>query len=199
MVTHGAGYGTDYYAYALLLGDNISNDLSFQNWGFQDLGSGLYDSAGVWHYRLGYWSPDIDSAYLGVHFKGDDDCMHYGWIRCTMADSINRFIIHDYAYESKCETAILAGDTIGDTATVAIEDINSLNAIVYSFNKSIFINLDQSKNNVEIHIYDLSGKIVYSGKIINQFAQIELNRTKGVYIVELIDGENKLIKKIFIN
>src|SRR5437868_7444536 len=39
MFTHGAGYGTDYYPYALPFGNIINNDLPFQNWGFQDLGS----------------------------------------------------------------------------------------------------------------------------------------------------------------
>lgn len=34
MVTHGAGYGTTYFPYALNFGETINEDLSFQYWGF---------------------------------------------------------------------------------------------------------------------------------------------------------------------
>lgn len=199
MVTHGAGYGTTYFPYALYENDEIEEDLSFQNWGYQVLGSGFYLTDGSWNYHLGKWSPDIDSAFLGVHFKGNDDCMHYGWIRCTMADSINRFIIHDYAFESKCETGILAGDTIGDTVTIAIEEINSLNATVYAFNNSVHINLNKAIRDAKINIYNLNGKMIYSNKINNQFTQIKLDEPKGVYVVKLIAGENQFVKKIYLN
>lgn len=199
MVTHGAGYGTTYFPYALAFSDEVGNDLSFQNWGFQVLGSGFYDSNGIWHYDLGKWSPDIDSAYLGIHFLGADDCMHYGWMRCSMVDSVDRFIIHDCAYESKCNTTILAGDTIGDTVTVNMDEVIVFNPLVYSFGKTLYVKTDEPWTSADILVYDLSGKLIHDDKIINQFTQIELNQKKGIYLVELIAGENKFTKKIYIN
>lgn len=197
MVTHGAGGSTTYFPYALNFDDTINSDLSFQNWGFQIMAWGFSESDGDWNYFLGKWSPNIDNGYLGVKFLGGDGCIHYGWIRCSTVDSAKTLVIHDFAYETKCETSIKAGDIIGDTSVV-IEEINTLNATVYSFGSNIFVNLNEQLNDTEILIFDLSGKEVYSGKLINQYSQIELLEPKGAYIVALISGEKKHSQKIFI-
>ncbi|MFI5172847.1 MAG: T9SS type A sorting domain-containing protein [Chitinophagales bacterium] len=198
IATHGAGGGTTYFPYAMGSGDMINSGLSFQYWGFQLMAWGFSESDGDWNYEPAFWSPNIDSGYLGVRFWDDNECRHYGWIRCTTADSSKKLIIHDYAYESKCETSIKAGDIIGDTS-IGINEFNSLNASIYSFNNSVYINLNESFDSPIIRIYDLSGKIVYSNEIKNQFDQIELIEARGVYVVELTDGKNKLTKKISLN
>jgi hypothetical protein len=44
--------------------------------------------------------------------------------------------VHDYAYELKCNTPIIAGDTIGDTTTIGIGELNNLEATIYTFNQN---------------------------------------------------------------
>ncbi|MFI5172543.1 MAG: T9SS type A sorting domain-containing protein [Chitinophagales bacterium] len=195
-------YGARYYPYALENGVPVNNSLIFQDAFIQRMafrtfnlsvsGSNLFD-------RGGNWYPEITDHYLGVKFIDTTECIHYGWIRCDVLDSGRTLIIKDYAYEIKCDLGVLAGDTVGDTTTVAIEEINSLIAKVYCFDNVIYINLDELINNVEIHIYDMGGKMIYMGEITNQSAQIELSEAKGIYFVELVDGENKFTKKVFIN
>lgn len=202
MFTHGAGYGTSYHPYAIIDGNMINEDLSFQNWGFQTLAKGFYgitfiSSDTAWVFDGGFWVPDKSEQYLGVYFLGYDECMHFGWIRCTTADSTNRFIIHDYAYETKCELGILAGDKVGDT-TVEINESNSLQASVYAFDNTVYINLNELMQGVEVRIYDLYGKIVYSEIINNQSHQVKLKEANAAYIVELIVAGNKYTKKVVI-
>lgn len=81
--------------------------------------------------------------------------MHYGWIRCTTANLTRKLIIHDYAFENKCDIGIIAGDTIGDTSGLAISNANLLDADIYSFGKTI--NIITNERNVFLNIYDLKG------------------------------------------
>ena len=197
------GSWTRYYPYALGAGEVIKEigigGLSFQNWGFQRMAFKSYKNGGIFWNDGGNWFPEEVDQYLGVKFIDNDDEFHFGWIRCSVIDSGEVLTIKDYAYEIKPETGILAGDTIGDTTTIAIEEINLLQADVYSFNNSIFINLNELMKGVEIHIYDPNGEMIYSDEIRDQSTQIELNKAKGVYFVELISGEKKFRKKVYLN
>lgn len=197
-VTHGEAYFPTYKPYALSFGKMIDENRSFQYAPSQIMAYGFYTGS-TWIGYFGGWAPDVNDKYMGVRFIDESNCLHYGWIRCTTTDTVKTLIIKDFAYEDECNVGIKAGDTIGDTTNIAIEEINSLNATVYNFENSIFINLNEIINNVDVYFYDMSGKLIYSDKIINQFTQIKLNESKGVYIVKLIAGENQLVKKIYIN
>jgi len=193
-----AGGGITYHPYALPAGTPINNDLSFQNWGFQIMAGGFYQSSFFIYYE-GKWVPDIDNNFLGVIFKGDDDCFHYGWIRCTTAGSTKQLIIHDYAYESKCETGIMAGDKIGDTAVVAIESLNTLDADIYSFNKTIYIKTSNYENTL-ITVTNLRGQIILSQQLSNEFSVIDMSIfPSDLYIVKLKNEGKECIKKVVIN
>lgn len=188
-----------YFPYALLSGTPINEDLSWQNWGFQIMGSGFYKSNGDWAYRQGDWAHKMDSAYLGVRFVDDKECLHYGWIRCTTADSSKRLIIHDYAYESKCETPIIAGDTIGDTAQVGIEELNGLTANVYSFNKTIYI-IANEISFINIEILNLQGNTLITQQLNEQYTEINMNNyPRGIYFVKSAVGDRNFVRKLYIN
>lgn len=197
MVTHGAGYGTTYFPYALNFGETINEDLSFQYWGFQIMGSGFYESDGDWNDELGKWNPDIDSVFLGVRFYTNDECLHYGWIRCTTADSTKRLIIHDYAFENKCDIAIIAGDTIGDTSGIAISNSNLLPADIYSYSNTI--NIITNERNVFLNIYDLKGKQLISRKITNNLTILDMDDySTGIYLVKLSNDMGQFVKRVII-
>jgi len=190
---------TVYWPYALLEGANINEDLSFQYWGFQRMAYRYIQTDGDYFPKGGFWYPEVFDRYLGVYFKDTADCYHYGWIRCDVTDEGRTLVIKDYAYETKCDTGIKAGDVIGDTTTVDITELNTLNANVYSFDNSIYIILSELIEDAEIHVYDLTGKNIYSSVLTTQSAQIELNEAKGVYFVEIVAEEKKFAKKIFVN
>jgi hypothetical protein len=197
---YSAGGGVTYFPYALESSSVINNDLSFQYWGFQIMAIAIANSntPSDWVSHGGHWTFIEGFHFMGVRFYSDDECRHYGWIRCTVMDTANILVIHDYAFETKCETSILAGDLIGDT-TVAVEEVLDLDAIIYCFNSTLYINMPLQINNANVEVYDLSGVMIYSDKITNQFTQLKLNDAKGLYVVELFAGENKLTKKIYIN
>ncbi len=193
------GATTNYYPYAVPLNEMIDENLDFQYDGYQFMAfrfRGEYSS--YWPFG-GRWYPDVADHYLGFYFKDTANCFHYGWMRCDVKDFGKELVIKDFGYETKCDVGILAGDTIGDTTTVSINELNTLNATVYSFNNTVNINLNELISDLEVHVYNVAGKIVYSDKITNLQTKIELIETTGAYIVELISVEKKYSKKIFIN
>lgn len=198
--TNGAGGASNYLPYDLLYAEIIDNDLGFHFDGWQALvlahiRIGIDDD---WGSFFGNWFFDPQNKYVGVTFIGEDECLHYGWIRCSMEDTANKLIIHDFAYESKCNTGIAAGDTIGDT-TVDIVNTNNLDAVVYSFGNSVFVSLSTALNNAEIHVYNLEGGEIYQNILQNKFAEIKLDTPKGIYLVEIIADEGNLTKKVYLN
>ena len=186
--------------YALSTETIIGDNLNFENWGLQllalnvstDLGI-ILDWAGSWWKP---WLPEIEDHYLGVHFVDNDENYHYGWIRCSVLDSVEKLVIKDFAYETLPNYPIKAGDT---THFVAINNLeNSLDATVYSFNKCIYIQIEIFQN-AELIIYDLNGK-----QIINEFLQNKsesismINYPAGVYLVTLLNDGKRFDKKVFI-
>ncbi len=200
---YGGGFSL-YYPYALPNAEVINDLREWQTAGQQILGIRTfvnYDDPNTWQcagcYWYGYFIPETVDHFLGIRFVDDLSQNHYGWIRCDVLDEGRTLVIKDYAYESEADYPIVAGDT---THFVAISEIdNSLNANVYSFNKSIFINLNEFMNGIEMHIYDLNGKIIYSDKLLNSSTQIELKEERGVYFVELVSGKKKFRKKVYLN
>ncbi|MFI5172353.1 MAG: T9SS type A sorting domain-containing protein [Chitinophagales bacterium] len=190
------------FPYALSAGELVGGDSIWQTCFSQFLAFKRLHSAGLTHVgTYENWYNELISEtldhYLGVRFIDEFGNNHNGWIRCDIIDEGRTLIIKDYAYETQDDFPIIAGDTSG---FVGLENLQStINATVYSFNNTIYINFNDFLKGVEIRIYDLNGKIVYADKIKDQFEKIELNEAKGVYLVELVAGENKFTRKIFIN
>lgn len=194
------GDPTTYFVDKFNYGDLINNALDFQSADFQimeivDIRIGIDDE---WRFAAGQWAHDPQNKYVGVRFMGDDACLHYGWIRCSIQDTANILIIHDYAYESKCSTGIFAGDTIGDT-TVGLADINNLDAVVYSFGTEVYVTLNAKIPHAQMRVYNLEGKVIYAAQLQNQFTQIMLDASKGIYLVEIIAGEGRYTKKVYLD
>ncbi|MFI5171440.1 MAG: T9SS type A sorting domain-containing protein [Chitinophagales bacterium] len=195
--TH-SGDGTDYMPYAFVNGVLIDPGFqNFNNAGYQIMGLGFYTQDTIWIGYLGKWAPDVEDHFLGVKFVDEALCYHYGWIRCSTADTTKRLIIKDYAFETHCGTPIRAGDTISYVDIQQIE--NTINAIVYSYDNSIYIQLIETLNEPVVTVFDLLGNKVYSSKLVNSFSTIELKLTQGYYLVEINSNEKKFVKKIYMN
>lgn len=115
-----------------------------------------------------------------------------------MIDTVNVLVIHDYAYELKCEISIEAGDIIGDT-TVGIESLNTLDATIYCYNSTIHIHLFEDLNNAQVYVYDLTGRVIYRNNLIQQNTEFDLKVNKGNYIIEIISNNKKFSQCVFVN
>lgn len=195
--TNGAGGGTTYFPYALNAGEVINNALSFQYGHYQLMAIGFYEvdeTPWDWHSWIGYWTPSKDSLYLGVRFLGADECKHYGWIRCSTVDSAKTLIVHDFAYETKCNTGIVAGDTIGDTASVQTADIRNIQTEIYSFNGQIFVNCPES---VQLSVYDNTGRLLLEKYLAGGYNVIDMTETqKGIYLVQILTQSKEFTTKL---
>lgn len=195
-----SGYGgyTYYRPYALESNISIKSTIPFYNANYQTLAMTIYkpewppSTAHRGDWNSYFWGPQVEK-FIGFRFTDEDFVNRYGWIRCSVVDSNRTLIIHDYAYESKPDTPILTGDTIGDTTTVSVNNAESLNAVVYSFNKNIYIQLKEY-NDAEYFIYDISGRMVYNEKIKNAttICNIEL---PGLYLINIKTAEGKQFSK----
>ena len=195
-------YGTTFsyfdrsWPYALELNSLINSSLQFQG-GYRQWMAYSTTWWGAFSYTGGNWYPEVLDHYLGLRFKDGDNETHYGWIRCDVKDEGRTLVIKDYAYETEPDYPIRTGDTV---SYVGIEEINTLNANIYSFNQTIYINLsEQINNDIEIHIYDLSGKEIYNATTLRQNNEILINESIGIYLVEIISGEEKYSKKLYLN
>jgi len=197
-----SGYGgyTVFYPYALSLGQAIEpKAFDFNNAGYQLMAYRTFYSttwfSGTW--EGGYWYPEVLDHYLAVRFIDSLDCYHYGWIRCDVKDEGRTLVIKDYAYETKCDVGILAGDTVGDTATVVENEVSGIEAQVYSYNSDIYILLQVIKGTYDVRILNMQGQIVYQSQLKDIYTKLSLpNLALGNYLVEVKSETRKVIKKV---
>jgi hypothetical protein len=187
-----------FHAYAFPENATIDEPVNFYAEGFQTMAM-RYRGLNSSYFGFGAWYPEVLDHYLGVYFKDSLDCYHYGWIRCDVKDGGRTLIVKDYAYETKCDVGILAGDKLGDTTTVDIAQINTLDAIIYSFGNNIYVSLNLPEKKTEIHIFDLAGRLIYSEILSNKFSTIHLHQPVGAYIAELISEGKKYSKRVDIH
>lgn len=200
-----ANYGTTFSSlirtlpFALSPGVIINELLTFQP-DYQQLLAFKteFDFAGEIYYYGGNWFPEMFDRYLGVKFDDTESKTHYGWIRCDVLDEGRTLIIKDYAYEEDPDYPIISGDTAHFVSVNEFQ--NNIDATVYSVNKSIFISLNKPIKDVAVRIFDVAGKEVYIGKLLNKYSQVDLSGSTGIYIVKLFTEENILLtQKVIIH
>ncbi len=187
-----------YYAFALSNESFINEGLNFFNGEKQILAIETYVHSGTLLLNQeGYWFPEQLDHYLGFRLINGSEENFYGWIRCDVKDEGRTLIIKDYAYESQPEHGIVAGDTI--SYVNIIESLNNFVPVVYSFNNSVFIQMKELTNKTNVNIYNLQGQLIYTEEIFNAINEIELKNYNGLYVIEILAGKNRYVKKIFLN
>ncbi len=210
------GGGTRYYPYALHLDAPINDFLQFNNWINQEMvfrTSSSFTFLGNPYYITnlgGNWYPEFIDHFVGVKFLDMDNKNHFGWIRCDVLEEGRILVIKDYAYESKPNVSIKAGDMLGDTTSRAVKeepifnvtvDQNILEGLtIYTFNSDLFVNLEEVNHVYELKIYSITGQIMHTQTIAELNTIIPLNSyNKGYYLIEVTNEEGRFTKKVFVN
>lgn len=193
------GLSTYYYPFALAYNSPINESLEFQNAGYQRIASRTYFWSiflETWDQREGgNWYPEITDHYLGVRFLDTAGCNHYGWIRCDVSEEGRVLVVKDYAYETKCDTPILAGDTIGDTTVIVdIETPIIDHFLIWSSGFTIHILTDKMDHPAYCAVVNSTGQLVHKGIIDQLHSEINLNHpSTGIYFVKLVDRNGIVI------
>lgn len=157
---------------------------------YEPLGDWVYSNwSNPWNYNLLHG----EDRYAGIQFYDENDCLHYGWIRCAVVDSSEQLVIKDFAYETFCDWGIETGVTSGGHITISENNLSGAN--IYCNSTNIIIDLAQLNENTSLHIYDISGKLIYTGNIETLHTQIPLNQN-GNYVVVINQQGKKLVKKV---
>lgn len=196
-------YGVEYwfyYPFALETNDLINEKLEFQDWFFQSLAFKSYDGYYADHIFAsgGYWFPNVSEQFLGVRFQDNDEQIHYGWIRCSVIDSAEGLIIHDYAYETEINHPIAAG-SLESYVDIQNMTANNFNFNIYSFNKTIYIISDKITPDCTFVVYDINGKILNSGFINAKQIELEIKAYTGGCIVQIkLPNEPDFAKQVIL-
>ena len=185
-----------YFPYALEDGIVVNNLMNFQIAGYQRMA--FATSNGIYHLlEGGNWYPEISDHYLGVRFLDTLGCNHYGWIRCDVLDEGRVLVVKDYAYETKCDTGILAGDTIGDTTVIVNIENNLLEkAKIWSESNNVHIQLLAESLPIECEIFNLAGQFIYRKSITKTSTFINFSKeSKSIYIVSLTNIYGQKVKR----
>ncbi|MFZ1635912.1 MAG: hypothetical protein WBP43_08545 [Chitinophagales bacterium] len=199
---YGGGFSR-YYPFALATSNLINDKLEFQSWGYQRMAFKSYRNDNL--YTIfdhifdsgGYWFPNAAEQFLGVRFQDSDEKIHYGWIRCSVIDSAEGIIIHDYAYETQIEHPILAGSM--ESYVDVQNSVNNDSYQVYAFNKTIYIVTDEVNPTTTYTIYSIDGKMLKSGLLLEKLMQVELIEYNGACLIEIkINNEATFTKHVVV-
>jgi hypothetical protein len=188
---------TQQFPYNISAGILINSDYEFQNDGYQLMAAREFNEDGNLIDDAGYWWPVFEDRYIGVHFIDAEEDYHYGWIRCSVLDSIETLIIKDYAFESVPEKAIYAGDTIGTYTNLYATAIKESD--FWCYQNQLIIHINSMSETPELYITSLSGALVYHQHLNDPQQTISLQQIpKGIYLATIKTTSGQITKKITI-
>ena len=174
------------YPFALDNGTLVDGNQSWQSGGGQILrykpsaagSSCLYSSN---------WCGDQVDKFLGLRFMVNGNT-HYGWARLdvTVTNSMDNWVVKDFAYEATPDTGIIAGDGI-----LSVVDAEMQNIEIFSSNKQI--NLNKIPQESSYRIFNLSGQLILDGNINERSHSIDASsQASGVYIIEVSNTNSNI-------
>ena len=199
--TTGYGEFTRYYPFAVNQGSLISELNSWQTTETQIMALRVYSSDGAvvgsggYCYWFNFAIPETIDHFLGIRFKDEESLLHYGWIRCDVLDNGRTLIIKDYAYEMEPDYLIAAGDT---AHFVSILDNDKDQPFITSFGNIISISIKSVQNDVNVYIYETSGKLIYQASLTEKISNFTLLVPHGVYLINLQLNNKSYNKKVLI-
>lgn len=136
-------------------------------------GGNIYDAGGNWF-------PAFNHKYLGVRYADNMECIHYGWIRCTVKDSANILIVEDYAFEAECDKPIIAGSTESYINISIVEPKENLLNIYPNPVHDVLHVVNNIEGIIDFEIFNLQGNSVNIDLINKQSIIVDKLRA-GIY------------------
>lgn len=184
-------YGMYPFPYSMNNGDSISSTNT--NWHNANVNAGLqYLGVVAGSYTYCNWL-GVSDKYLGVRFKIGANT-HYGWVRLSVNSTADTIWVKDYAYELLPNVGITAGQMVG----IPSHNANSPVRIFASGNTVVLQNTQVEKGGT-VRISNMLGQNVYETAITDEHMRIGLgNDAPGIYFVEVLQGDEKIVKKVYI-
>ncbi len=165
-------------------------------------GGTMIDASGTWEdqgdaYIDPFWGttpfPNGTDVYIGAEFPIGSNT-HYGWIKVNW-DGTN-FVVKSWAYEDTPGQGIEAGDegTSGG-GSVGVEESTSITFTSYP-NPVIDIIHLETQSKTLLSLLTLDGKELFSYPIEGKCSLDLSELPKGVYLVQLGEGENTTTQKV---
>src|SRR5258706_872613 len=120
-----------------------------------------------------------------MKFKIGND-FHYGWARLVVDTNAKWMVLKDYAYNSKPNTAILAGEGILSGVSQS-QDNSSIEIFPNPASSKLLLSgFNGNFSGAEILVLDLSGRKIFSEKISSSQNEIDVSSLpNGIYLLEL--------------
>lgn len=186
----GSANGAYIYPLAFNTADTVKPALTWYMGSNQSMAS----SWGGPSYVYGNWL-GAANKFIGLKLHvANTDTNYYGWARLDVDALAHSFTIKDYAVMNISNQPIVIG-----SGYVGIKENTLFGSAIYNDNRRIFV---KTQNPVEgtLTIVNVSGQVVYTGKVEGQETEINLNDvSSGIYFVTLRSENVKFTKKIVIN
>lgn len=188
-----------YFPFALPINSIISDELNWQNATLQFLAWKTWTEIYDGHCGNCYWNqdqePEVLDHFLAIRFNDADNYKHYGWIRCDVKEDGSILILKDFAYETEPDYLIVAGSA---TTYQEIEPGN-IEGEIYASESTVHISVPHRPTlKYSVDIYNISGQKIYSFQSEDPFVEIQLDVPRGIYIVVVTSGNNKLSNKVLL-
>lgn len=180
------------FPYALNNNDSISSTNT--HWKNATLHAGVQYLAVVYGITpYANWG-GVNDKYLGLRFMIGPDT-HYGWVRLSVTPGADSITIKDYAYELLPNIGITAGSLVGIPAAAAGEPVH-----IFSSGNTVVLQNTQVQKGGSVRVMNTMGQSVYENAITEEYMRIDLGETAtGIYFVELLRDNEKIVKKVYVH
>lgn len=138
----------------------------------------------------GPWPGSADK-YLAFRLKKAKQ-YYYGWLRMNVNSKVNNYTLKDYAFQSKANEAIKAGDK--NSTGIARFDQAELE---WRCDRE-YVYLQQLQNGVQAELYDLEGKLVSAAGENNGVISLP-RKGKGLFVLLLRTDAGMKPYKLYLN
>jgi len=188
-----------FFPYALVINNLVDSRMNWQTSALQFLAWKTWTVDYDAHCYLCYWNqdkePEVIDHFLGVRFSDLLSNNYYGWIRCDVKEDGGILVLKDYAYEAEPEYPILSGSI--ETYQEIVP--GNIDGEIYAAGNTIHISVPHRPTLAyKINILNIIGQSVYSTQNEEPFIEIQLEVPRGIYIVVVTSGDDKLSKEVLL-
>ena len=188
----GSLYAANYpFPFAMNNGDSISGTNT--NWRAATVNSGIQYLGVVYGSNTYANFLGVSDKYIGVRFMIGSNT-HYGWVRLSVTANADSITIKDYAYEVLPGVGLTAGQLTGIHTPQANSNIS-----IFSSANTVVVNNAEFEKGGLVRIVNTLGETVYESSVNEATMRISLEgKATGIYFVEVVTGDMRTTKKVYI-